>query len=73
MKDAIKGVQKAHTNITVLEIVRDMLGSAYTGEHGVERSQAFERKVEALIRAEQQRLLGVIDAHQAKLLKAVQP
>lgn len=73
MKDALSGLKAAHTNITILETVRTALEDGYRGTPGAERSEAFQRKVYALITAEQQRLLGVLDRHTAKIMKAVQP
>lgn len=73
MKSTIKGSKQAHTNITVLGMIENMVESGYRGGEGGERSMAFERKILTLIRNEQHRLLGVMDRHDAKLMKAVQP
>lgn len=72
MKDALRGLKSAHTNITILETVRTTLKDGYCGTPGAERSEGFERKLHALIQAEQHRLLGVVDRHTAKIMKAVQ-
>ena len=72
MKEVIDTLLKVHTNMTILDTMLTTMRDGYTGSHKAERSESFERKITALIAAEQQRLLGVMDSHKAKAMKAMQ-
>ena len=72
VKNVLRGLTAAHANMIILETVRIALEDGYCGDTGTERSEVFQRKVYALIQAEQHRLLGVLDRHIAKVMKAVQ-
>ena len=72
MKEVIDTLLKVHTNMTILETALTTIRDGYKGSHKAERSELFERKITALIATEQQRLLGVLDNHMDKAMKAMQ-
>lgn len=72
VKDVLSGLKATHTNMVILEMVRTTLEDGYCGATGKERSGVFERKVYALIQAEQHRLWSVLDQHTDKILNLVQ-